>query len=179
MRSYQITTVLVCTIGMSACSTMNFNDSHHNSAYPDYTNNYNNSSLYPESYESTSYPLEDSYIDNKQNFNSVHSSAQITQPLPAKDVDHQWINNQQPNSYTIVLSQSESPAAVAGTLSKAPKKERMAEIKYQHGDKTYYEGLYGSYSSKPEAEQVLSTLPIDIRLSANITQWSSVQQQVQ
>ncbi|MGQ3888959.1 SPOR domain-containing protein [Legionella sp. CNM-1927-20] len=96
-------------------------------------------------------------------------------PTRAKDRDRSWVSSQNPLGYTIELADEEKPAQVAKKLHLAPKHDRMAEIKYQRDGRDYYKGLYGSYSSKQEAENALNNLPPELKQGANIKDWSSIQ----
>ena len=81
-------------------------------------------------------------------------------------------------NYTIELADGDKASEVANTLYKAPKNDRMAEIKYQKDGKTYYKGVYGSYPSLEAAQQALTTLPDEIKQKAGVQTWGSVQQNV-
>ncbi|WP_131781393.1 SPOR domain-containing protein [Legionella gresilensis] len=96
-------------------------------------------------------------------------------PTRAKDRDRNWVSNQNPQGYTIEIADGEKPAQVAKKLYLAPKNDRMAEIKYQRDGRDYYKGLYGSYSSKEDAEKALNNLPAELKQGANIKDWSSIQ----
>jgi septal ring-binding cell division protein DamX len=173
MQTYQQTILILSVIGLSACATLRPDSSFNHNQYDDYNNN---SPLYPESYESTSsttvYPTE----ENSQKFMNTMA---VSNRQPAKDMDHQWIESQSAQAYTIVLSNSEHPSSVASALSQAPKNQRMAEIKYQKGNQTYYEGLYGSYASREAAEEAYNALPAELKSGANVAPWSAVQRQVE
>ena len=85
------------------------------------------------------------------------------------------MKSQSAEGYTIELSNSEKAADVAGTLFKAPKSERSAEVEYQREGKTYYKGVYGSYPNKDAAVQALKQLPTDVQQQAAIQSWKNVQ----
>ena len=99
-------------------------------------------------------------------------------PASFKDRDSTWISSQNPQGYTIEVAPGEKAAEVAGTLQKVPKNERMAEVKYQQDGKTYYKGIYGTYPSYEAAQQALSALPEEVKQSAGIKTWGSVQSSV-
>ena len=85
------------------------------------------------------------------------------------------MNSQNSQAFTIELADEEKASQVANTLYKAPKNERMGEVKYQRDGKTYYKGLYGSFPSYEAAQQALSALPSDVKQNAGIKKWASVQ----
>jgi septal ring-binding cell division protein DamX len=99
-------------------------------------------------------------------------------PSSHTDRDKEWVNNQSAESYTIELADGDQAAEVAKTLYKAPKKERMAEIKYQRAGKTYYKGLYGTYPNYEAAQEALKSLPEDMKQKAGVKPWSSIQRSV-
>lgn len=160
--------VSICTL--CACSSFNPNGY---TNYQTYTEH--GTDLYPEGYENTANYAD--YPGSKQPVSvpeSYHVSAYHA-PVKPKDVDQQWVGSQNANGYTIEVAEGDQPADVARTLLKVPKTERQAEIKYQQGDKTYYKGVYGSYPSKEAAESALQKLPDDVKPSARIKSWGSVQ----
>ena len=133
--------------GLTSCMT----DS--SSTYDDYkTYTYNTSTqlYYPQGYDNTNYysdaaPTEQKVVEVPESYHvgAYHS------PTPHTDVDRSWVKSQNANSYTIELADGDKPSDVAGTLQKAPKKERMAEVKYQRGGKAYYrEGSQSVRSGK-------------------------------
>lgn len=166
----KILSVAICVSGLTACSSFN------SPSYPSYqTSNLQGTQIYPEGYEGSAY-----YSDSSQGKKpmavpeSYHVGAYHS-PTPHTDRDREWVNSQNPQSYTIELADGDKAATVAKTLYEAPKNERMAEIKYLRDGKTYYKGLYGSYPSKEAAEQALSALPADVKQSASVKEWNAVQ----
>lgn len=160
--------VSICTL--CACSSFNPNGYTNYQTYTDH-----GTDLYPEGYENTANYAD--YPASKQPVSipdSYHVSAYHA-PVKPKDVDHQWVSSQNAHGYTIEVAEGTEPANVAKTLLKVPKTERQAEVKYQQGDKTYYKGVYGSYSTKEAAEQALQTLPDDVKSTARVKSWESVQ----
>ncbi len=163
--------VSLCVLNLSSCM---INDTGRSSD-PSYGYGYENPPLYPEGYESIG-----TYSDQTVNQTNVsvpesyHVGAERSPTLP-KDVDKSWVSSQNPQGYTIEVAEGEKAAQVAGVLQKAPKNERMAEVKSQQGGKTYYKGLYGSYDSQEAAQQALSALPDDLKQSAGVKTWGSVQ----
>lgn len=167
--------ILVVSFSMMALSSCT---SDYFGGYDAYQTNTNQGSmLYPEGYDSTVTVVD---VPQKQAVvvpETYHVSAYHS-PAPPKDVDRNWIDGQNPQNYTIELADGDKPSVVAGAMSKTPKNERMAEIKYQHNGKSYYKGLYGSYSNYDEAQQALNALPEDVKKGAGIKSWSNVQQTV-
>lgn len=96
-------------------------------------------------------------------------------PRSHKDIDRNWVSNQNPQGYTIEIAEGDKAAQVAGKLFKAPKSDRRAQIKSYRNGSTYYKGVYGSYNSYEEAQKAFNALPQDIKQGAGIKNWSSVQ----
>lgn len=157
-------------LGLSACGGM-----YQTSSQPDYKPYAYDDRVYPQ-YEALPYPPLESkevVVPETYHMSSMHA------PIPHSDRDKTWVNSQSSNGYTIELADDEKASNVANTLYKAPKKERMAEVRYQKEGKTYYKGLYGSYPSYEAAQQALKDLPEDMRQHAGIKTWGSVQGNVQ
>jgi septal ring-binding cell division protein DamX len=137
-----------------------------------------NSLLYPEGYENVgTYGYQTEYKKEVVVPESYHVGAYHSPSLP-KDVDKTWVSNQSSTGYTIELADDEKASHVAGVLQKAPKNERMAEVKYQRDGKAYYKGLYGTYPTQEAAEDALKALPDEVKQGAGIKNWGSVQQSV-
>ena len=166
--------ISLCAVSLSAC--MIDGGQTNNQNYPSY--NYTPSPLYPEGYDSTGVYMEPSAPSQNVIVPESYHVGTYQSPMPAKDLDRTWVRSQNPQSYTIQIADDEKASHVASALQKAPKSERMAEVRYQRRGKPYYKGLYGSYPSAEAAQQALSTLPEDIRQSAGIQTWSSVQRDV-
>lgn len=90
----------------------------------------------------------------------------------ARDSDLIWVSEQPSGHYTIQLDRSGNASAVAKRLYQAPKVERRAEIATRSG----YVGVLGSFETVASAEQLLATLPDDLRKDAKIVQWREVQE---
>ncbi len=168
------------SILIASCATWN-GSSMMPASYSPYSgmNTTNPSQLYPESYENTSYSsystMQDMPITEVQSKTMIQNNTPTQTPTPAKDMDSFWISQQDPNGYTLELANSSHALDVAKTLSQAPKKARMAEIKYEHQHKAYYKGLYGSYQSAEAAAKALHELPEDLQHQASIVTWKTVQ----
>ncbi len=169
VNTTRILSIFLCVSGLSACTSDTQAVYSADLPYAD-----GGPPLYPEGYESNMYselPLEQKTVDVPDTY---HVGANHS-PTPHKDMDREWVNNQNAQGYTIELADDEKASQVANTLYKAPKNERTAEVKYQHDGKTYYKGLYGTYPSYDAAQQALSTLPEEVRQKAGIKTWESVQ----
>lgn len=97
-------------------------------------------------------------------------------PTSAKDMDKNWVSNQNPNAYTIEVAKDSKPAAVAGVLQQTPKNERTAEIKTNSGS---YTGIYGTYPSYEAAKEKLDALPENIKQNASIKSWRNIQDEAE
>jgi hypothetical protein len=165
----------ICILSLSACTF----DGTSPSTY--YQGNASETSLYPEGYEGVGGYNVQSMPDERVHDVVVPESYHVStygSPTPSKDLDKNWVTSQNPQSYTIELAQSDKASQVAGTLYKAPKNEHTAEVKSQRYGKTYYQGLYGTYSSYEAAQQALNSLPEDLKQNAGIKTWGSVQSTV-
>lgn len=181
LKAIRVLIILLSTMYLSACmidgtsSYSNFNG--YNNLY-----NYSNEPMiYPDSY--------DTYRAYNQNYNSSPPPAASKEtvvvpnsyhvgagnPTSSKDVDKRWVNSQNPQSYTIELTNDNKASKVAGVLYKAPKNERTAEVKTNKGG---YKGLYGSYPTYEAAKEKLNSLPEDIKNNANIKAWGNVQNDI-
>lgn len=99
-------------------------------------------------------------------------------PTSHKDRDRDWVNNQNPQGYTIELGDGEKASQVASKLYNAPKSDRMAQIKYYRNGTRYYKGVYGSYNSYDEAQKAYNALPDKVKQGAGIKNWGNVQQNI-
>jgi septal ring-binding cell division protein DamX len=172
-NSLKYTGIIVSICTLCACSTYNPNGYTNYQTY----NDKQGTELYPEGYENTGHYADYPSKQMVQVPESYHVSATHA-PVKPKDADHQWVSSQSTSGYTIEVANGEKAAQVASTLLKVPKNERMAEVKYQQGDRTLYKGVYGSYPTKEAAQQAMEALPADVKSSAQIKSWGSVQNDV-
>lgn len=170
LKIIRIVSVSVCTATLSACM-IGGQDSQ--VSYEPY--GYQQSQLYPDSYDTVVYQPEKPVPDSAVKVPDSYHVGAYHSPRAPKDIDRSWVSRQNPQEYTIELAQDEKAARVAGVLQSAPKNERMAEVKYQQFGKTYYKGLYGSYSSQEAAQSALNALPETMKQSAGVTTWGSIQ----
>ena len=159
----------LCVASLSACTTYS------PSSLPAYQYSYEDTHFYPDKYQSGIYSS-DQDQETKQVMvpESYHVGVNHS-PTPHTDRDRTWMDSQSAQSYTIELAEGDNASRVASTLYKAPKNDRMAEIKYQKEGKTYYKGVYGSYPNLEAAQGALKALPQDMQQTATIKTWGSVQ----
>lgn len=164
--------IALSVVNLSSC--MVYEESY--SSYPSYAYVYDNSQLYPQAdYRSANYRY---YQDQSSQGVTVPDSYHVGEyhsPVSFKDRDRNWVNSQNPQGYTIEVADDEKAAQVAKKLYKAPKNDRMAQVKYQRNGKAYYKGLYGTYDSPEAAQKALEALPPDIKQGAGVKNWGSVQ----
>lgn len=141
---------------------------------------YDNSQLYSGQYDG-------SYSDYQQQQNYPPPSSGVTvpesyhvgsyrSPVSPKNRDNRWVQQQNPRGYTIQIAEGRKASAIAGTLTKAPKRNRMATVKSFSNGEAYFRGVYGSYSSYDDAQRAMQALPSDLKSRAQIKQWSALQQ---
>lgn len=156
--------------GLSACTQYNQEN------YRAYTaQSYEEVNYYPAAFSNET--VYDSYQSGSKGVHvpeSFHVGS-YRSPVKAKIRDHQWIQQQSAQGYTIELADDQKASYVAEKLSHTPKTDRMAEIKYNREGKIYYKGIYGTYSTQEEAQRALSGLPETIKKDASIRQWREVQ----
>jgi septal ring-binding cell division protein DamX len=100
-------------------------------------------------------------------------------PVSFKDRDRTWVSGQNPQGYTIELAEGEKASQVAQTLYKTPKNDRMAQVKSQVNGKAYYKGVYGTYPDAASAQKALDALPDEVKKSAGVKSWGTVQQNLE
>ncbi|HRD71104.1 MAG TPA: SPOR domain-containing protein [Legionella sp.] len=160
----------LCVINLSSCMVSDENYT----SYQTYT--YDQNQLYPQNdYRMANFgyryqPNEGSVtVPDSYHVGAYHS------PVSFKDRDRNWVSSQNPQGYTIEVADDERAAQVAQKLYKAPKNDRMAQVKYQRNGKPYYKGLYGTFPNAEAAQKALSELPPDIQQGAGVKTWGSVQ----
>ncbi|KTD07024.1 hypothetical protein SAMN02746073_0067 [Legionella jamestowniensis DSM 19215] len=171
MKKTSILAVCLSVGSLSSCT--NYQESAY-TVYPTYR---------PYAYQQTSYQTYDGGVDYRYeraggDVNVPHSYhvGPTHSPASHKDVDSNWVNNQNPQGYTIEIAEGKA-SQVAGKLYKVPKNDRTAQIKaYSGSGGAYYKGVYGSYHSYEEAQQALNRLPQEIKQGANIKNWGAIQQ---
>ena len=95
-------------------------------------------------------------------------------PASPQRRDNQWVTQQNSQGYTIQLAEGTKASAVAGTLTRAPKRNRMATVKSFENGQAYFRGVYGSYSTYEAAQRALHSLPADLQQKASIKRWGSI-----
>ena len=169
-KNSQYMMIAVCALSLSSCMVVDDNISRE---YVSYT--YNPSPIYSQAYYS------DNYNYGKQSSQPVvtvpdsYHVGQNHSPVSFKDRDQIWVQEQNPQSYTIEIASGDKASNVARQLYNTPKNNRMAQVQFQKNGNVYYRGLYGSYDSPEAAQKALDSLPSDIKRSAGVKQWSSVQ----
>jgi len=96
-------------------------------------------------------------------------------PEKHKYRDADWVNRQNPTSYTIELGRHNKRSEAANTIHRAPKGNRKAQIKINQGGKTVHSSVYGSYKDQASADAALKKLPADVREKAKVKQWHKIQ----
>lgn len=132
--------------------------------------NYN---YYPNTYRVSAY----TYDNPSPRVVTVPESYHVGQaqnPVASKDLDRTWVNGQNAEGYTIEIADGDKASQVAQSLMKAPKNERMAQVKYQKEGKSYYKGLYGSFENQQAAQKALDSLPAELKQGAGVKSWGSV-----
>lgn len=186
LKANKIIIISLSSVYLAACSIDGTTNSMANWGGYNYSDS---QTVYPDSYDAyqvQQYYHGDSNINNNYQNNRSYQGAQSVvvpdsyhvssgKPPASKDLDKNWINNQNPSSYTIELANDNKPSKVAGVLYKAPKNERSAEVKTNNGN---YKGVYGSYPSYEAAQEKLNSLPENIKNNAKITNWNNVQKDI-
>lgn len=146
---------------------------------------YSNVSYRPYTYESTFFRAYDSGTNYRwtapvqENHADSYYVGDRTSPVSHKDVDKEWVRSQNPNAYTIEISDEEKASHVASKLQQVPKNDRSAEIKYNRQDgSSSYKGVYGSFNNYEEAQKAYNNLPEDIKQGANIKTWNNIQPKI-
>ncbi|PJD90735.1 MAG: SPOR domain-containing protein [Legionella sp.] len=173
----RLSCISICILSLSACMLDGTNNS---SNFWDSSPDGENNQLYPEGYDTT-------YTNQSSEYNGSYKTQKnvvvpqsyhlgvMNTPVASKDEDRQWVDNQNPNGYTIQIADDTKPAPVANQLLKTPKNEHNAEVKSQSGA---YIGLHGSYATREAAEAQLNQLPEEVKQKAQIKNWQTIQHEV-
>ncbi len=165
-------------VGISICnlsSCMVYKD-YNKVSYRTYA--YDQTQLYPQAdYRMYNYGYvnQNTPVQGNVNVPDSYHVGEYHSPVSFKDRDRNWVSSQNPQGYTIQVADDEKASRVAQKLYKAPKNDRMAQIKYQRNGKSYYKGVYGTYSSQEAAQKALDELPPDIKQGAGVTPWGNIQ----
>lgn len=169
----RILSICFCMSGITACTTMTMN---HPKSYADYQySSESTTQFYPDGYTAQGGYYTDSYQEKTVTVPESYHVGASHSPTPHTDRDKEWVNSQNSQSYTIELADGEKASDVAKTLQKAPKSERMAEVRYQREGKAYYKGVYGTYPSYEAAQEAMKSLPAEVKQNAGVKTWGSVQ----
>ncbi|CAM2804267.1 SPOR domain-containing protein [Legionella worsleiensis] len=161
----------LCIVNLSSCMVY---DEYTTASYQTYTDD--RIQMYPQmDYRMYQYRYQNTPTQSGVNVPDSYHVGAYHSPVSFKDRDKTWVNGQNPQGYTIMVAEDEKASRVAQKLYKAPKNDRMAQIKYQRNGKAYYRGLYGTYDSQEAAQKALDALPPEIKQGAGVTNWSNVQ----
>ncbi len=166
-------TIALCALSLTAC-----NNFYHNTTQnvPKSTKNRDSAiQLYPDGYDNGGAYAPDPNSISSQKPMLPDGTLDTNTPVSFKQHDRGWVSKQNPQGYTIEISNSDKPADVAGSLQKAPKNEPSAQVKYQHDGKQYYKGVYGSYPTYEAAQRALNALPEDVKQKATVKTWGNIQ----
>jgi septal ring-binding cell division protein DamX len=168
----QLIAVSLCVFGIAACSKSNeywgAGQSNQKAAIQLYPDGYDNGGAYaPANAEVKQVVVPETYHVRE---------ATPQQAFKSRDIN--WVNNQNPQGYTIELASGSQAASVNATLQKAPRTERMAAVKVKQNGQDSYQGIYGTFSSQEAAQAALNKLPEELKQNASIKSWHSVQSQV-
>ncbi|KTD75279.1 SPOR domain-containing protein [Legionella waltersii] len=164
----------ICAIQLSSCVVY---EEDYAGGYQLYT--YDNSQLYPQDYYTVrSYTYTDQSSQGVVVPDSYHVG-EYHSPVSFKDRDKGWVSSQNPQGYTIELADDQKASKVANKLYKAPKNDRMAQVRYQKNGKQYYKGVYGTYNSPEAAQKALEQLPDEVKQGAGVKSWGSVQENLE
>ncbi|MCW8407806.1 SPOR domain-containing protein [Legionella sp. PATHC035] len=170
-KKINLALIVICAFAMSSCTKDEY-ISYPAYSYVDITQRpYNIDSYNMANYNYGYQQKQQVNVPNSYHVGELHS------PVSFKDRDETWVNSQNPKGYTIELTEGDKASQVAQVLYKAPKKDRMAQVKYERDGKTRYRGVYGTFGTPEEAQKALNSLPPELKSSASVINWSSVQQQ--
>ncbi len=162
-------TICFFSAALTACATHEVHDQNFPGSYSYQPSQYQN-------IESPNYDYSSGYSESTATVPDSHYTGSYRSPTSHKDMDRNWVDSQNPKSYTIQIGESDKASQVAGRLYKAPKTERSAEIKYDRKGQSYYKGVYGSFNNQEDAQKALNSLPPEIKQGSEIKSWSSLQE---
>lgn len=161
MKNKFIFLIPTCLL-FSACSQMNYPRSEN----PDW--------VYP-----VSSPYDNENIETSKEAKPLPKfvkTSEAPQPqVSAKNADFGWIQQQNPQGYTIVVASDSKPLQVSQALMQTPKTQRSAAFKYLTNGQLYYSGVYGNYNQQADAEQAVQQLPANLQSQARVVKWSEIQ----
>jgi septal ring-binding cell division protein DamX len=166
-------TIALCALSLTACS--NFYHSTTQNVPKSQKNRDAAIQLYPDGYDNGGAYAPDPNSISSQKPLIPEGALDTNAPVSFKQHDRGWVGKQNPQGYTIEISNSDKPADVASSLQKAPKNEPSAQVKYHHDGKQYYKGVYGSYPTYEAAQQALNALPEDVKQKATVKTWGNIQ----
>jgi septal ring-binding cell division protein DamX len=128
-------------------------------------------------------------IDNPYEYQGLSRDYQEANPLPkfvktaevpqvqmsAKNMDVEWVREQNPKNYTIMIASNTKPLSVSQALMEVPKNQRSAALKYEKSGQVYYTGVYGNYLDQAQAQETLNSLPNEVRKEAQVIEWNRLQ----
>jgi len=172
-NQFKLIAIVLCSLNLTACI---LGEESSNTVYTNYV--YDDRQFYPQGYyQRNEYSSSYSSGQSVEVPESYHVGAYHS-PVSSKDRDRSWVEGQNPQGYTIEVADEEKAAQVANKLYKAPKADRMAQVKYQRNGKPYYKGLYGTYDNAEAAQKALDSLPAEIKQGAGVKNWGSIQQNI-
>lgn len=174
IKKIKSTVIFSCMLGLSSC-IMN-KGTYENLYYPASTYDAgllyaNNNYLLPDPANSS----DNTYSLNKVQVPDTYHLSESHTPVSFRDRESTWVRNQNGQAFTIELAEGEKASQIAQILYKTPKNNRTAQIAFKKWGKTYYRAVYGSYNTAEEAQNVLDSLPGELKSNASVKNWNSVQ----
>ncbi len=120
-------------------------------------------------------PSTEDYTESKPLPTFVKTAEVPQRQVSAKNVDVNWVQQQNPNALTILVASEEQALPVGMALTQTPKDQRTAALKYEKNGRMQYSGVYGSYLDNETAQQAMEKLPDDLKNKAKIVTWSEMQ----
>ncbi|KTD41010.1 SPOR domain-containing protein [Legionella parisiensis] len=169
-KKINLALMAICAFILSSCTKGSDYMAYPAYSYTDITEPYAINSYNMVNYDYRYQQKQEVKVPNSYYVGELHS------PTTFKDRDQNWVNSQNPKGYTIELVEGDKASQVAQVLYKAPKNDRIAQVKYDRDGRTRYKGVYGTYGTAEEAQKALNALPPEIKSSASVINWGSVQQ---